>query len=60
MMFTVLANNICPPVMDMKYPVRYVTKLSNIDTISSNVMLLFFFLKFSRLFQIDNYTVTDE
>lgn len=58
MMFTVLANNICPPVMDMKYPMRYVTKLSNIDTISSNV--IFFFLNFSVLLQIDNYTVTDE
>lgn len=40
MVFTVLANNICPSVIDMKYPVRYVTKPSNIDTISSNV---FFF-----------------
>jgi len=37
MMFTVLANNTCTPVMDMKTPVRYVTKLSNIDTVRSNV-----------------------
>lgn len=42
MMFTVLANNICPPVMDMKYPTCYMTKLSNIDTISSNMWVFFF------------------
>lgn len=37
MMFTVLPNNICPPVTDTKYPMCYVTKPSNVDTISSNV-----------------------
>lgn len=41
-LFTVLANNICPPVLGVKNTTCYVTKLFNIDTIGSTVIFYFF------------------